>query len=416
MIISIISSGSRGDVQPYIALAVGLKGEGHEVRMLAPSDFQALMEQHALDFYDLGGDVQRVARMLQGELERGNMLRIMREMGQAAQEFVAEATERSLDYLSGTDLILAGLGGLNIGLGISEARGIPFLPALLYPFTPTTEFPSVLTATFRGLPGWLNKATFSLAQQMMWQPLRAADNKARREILDLEPLPFSGPFPLLHKRDLPILYGYSKHVIPVPKDWSRDAIVTGYWFLEPSKDWQPPDDLVAFLDAGSPPVYIGFGSMGNLKPEEITKLVLGALEKSGQRGVIYEGWGGLEASDLPETVYLTGSIPHRWLFPRMKAVVHHGGVGTTAAGLSSGVPSIITPYFGDQPFWGCRVEQLGVGPQPISRRRLSRENLARAIEVASTDKMMRSAASELGERIRSENGVARAVDIIGDLI
>jgi UDP:flavonoid glycosyltransferase YjiC (YdhE family) len=170
---------------------------------------------------------------------------------------------------------------------------------------------------------------------------------------------------------------------------------------------------VAFLDGGAPPVYIGFGSMGNRNPGEAAELALRALEMSGQRGVIASGWGGLHKEDLPSSVYMLSSIPHSWLFPRMAAVVHHGGAGTTGAGLRASVPSIIVPFMGDQPFWGQQVSRLGVGTAPLPRKRLTADALARAITQVVTDATMRGRAADLGEQIRAEDGVGNAVEIIG---
>ena len=188
--------------------------------------------------------------------------------------------------------------------------------------------------------------------------------------------------------------------------------MTGYWFLDPSIEWTPPADLVDFLQSGTPPIYIGFGSMGNRKPEETTRIALKALAMTGQRGVLAAGWGGLSQTDLPETVHMISSIPHSWLFPRMAAVVHHGGAGTTAAGLRAGIPSIVVPFFGDQPFWGQRVAKLGVGPVPIPKRQLSAERLTAAINQAVQNRPMRNQAAALGEQIRAEDGIAQAVSII----
>jgi UDP:flavonoid glycosyltransferase YjiC (YdhE family) len=201
-------------------------------------------------------------------------------------------------------------------------------------------------------------------------------------------------------------------VIAPPADWPDYIHVTGYWFLEPPAGWEPPGDLVDFLQAGPPPVYVGFGSMLSRKPEETADLVLQALARTGQRAVLSSGWGGLKKEKFPETVFMVGSIPHSWLFPKMAAVVHHGGAGTTGAGLRAGIPSVITPFFGDQPFWGHRVYALGVGPEPIPRKRLTVENLAGAIQRAVSDMAIREKASRLGERIRAEDGIARAVAII----
>jgi UDP:flavonoid glycosyltransferase YjiC (YdhE family) len=152
--------------------------------------------------------------------------------------------------------------------------------------------------------------------------------------------------------------------------------------------------------------------MVNRKPEEVADLVLRALERSGQRGVVSAGWGGMKTLELPGTVHMIGSIPHNWLFPKMAAVVHHGGVGTTAAGLRAGVPAVVTPFFGDQLFWGQRVHELGVGPRPIPRRRLSVDRLAEAMHSAVSNPGMRDRSAQLGERIRNEDGLGRAVEVL----
>jgi UDP:flavonoid glycosyltransferase YjiC (YdhE family) len=168
---------------------------------------------------------------------------------------------------------------------------------------------------------------------------------------------------------------------------------------------------VDFLQSGPPPVYIGFGSMAGRDPERRAEIALEALKRSGQRGVLLTGWGGLQPRDLPDDVYAVDSVPHDWLFPQMAAVVHHGGAGTTAAGLRAGTPTVIVPFFGDQPFWGRRVAELGVGPAPIPQKQLSVERLAAAIRTAAGDPAMRARAQELGRRIRQEDGVARAVEV-----
>jgi len=211
---------------------------------------------------------------------------------------------------------------------------------------------------------------------------------------------------------VPTLYSYSSSVVPKPPDWGEHIHVTGYWFLDHSSDWQPSADLVNFLEAGPPPVYIGFGSMTNRAPEATAKIVLEALKRSGQRGLIATGWGGLKSADLPDGVFKLESVPHDWLFPRVAAVVHHGGAGTTAAGLRVGVPSVLVPHFGDQPFWARQVVRLGVGPKAIPRKRMTAEKLGAAIATAVTDENIQARAAALGERIRTEDGVEKAIEVV----
>lgn len=190
--------------------------------------------------------------------------------------------------------------------------------------------------------------------------------------------------------------------------------ITGYWSLDEAPDWRPPARLVEFLESGPPPVYVGFGSMAHRNPQQTTQLVHKALQRSGQRGVLATGWGALSGAQWPHTsdLFMLDSIPHSWLFPRMAAVVHHGGSGTTGAGLRAGVPSVLVPHAGDQPFWARRVADLGVGPRPIPRRRLTAERLAAAIARAVRDEEMRARAAAVGQRIRAEDGVGQAIGII----
>jgi UDP:flavonoid glycosyltransferase YjiC (YdhE family) len=211
------------------------------------------------------------------------------------------------------------------------------------------------------------------------------------------------------------LYGFSTHVVPRPTDWDESVHVTGYWFLEGSADWHPPDELAAFLTSGPPPVYVGFGSMGALESGDTAGIVLEALRLAGQRGVVLTGAGEGIRHKTPDNILAVGTVPHDWLFPRVAAVVHHGGAGTTAAGLRAGVPSVLVPVFADQPFWGRRVADLGVGPEPIPHCRLAAERLARAIGLAVSDEPMRRRAAELGRAIRAEDGVSRAVRLVPSL-
>jgi UDP:flavonoid glycosyltransferase YjiC (YdhE family) len=201
-------------------------------------------------------------------------------------------------------------------------------------------------------------------------------------------------------------------VLPKPPDWDDNHHVTGYWFLGAQPDWRPPAELVHFLESGPPPVYVGFGSMINKDPERQTRLVLRALELAGQRGVLLTGYGAVARLNTSASVFYVNDVPHSWLFPRMAAVVHHGGAGTTAAGLRAGVPSLITPFLLDQYAWADRVVELGVGPRLVHNKRLTAGKLAQAIHTAVTDSTLRARAAAFGERIRAENGVARAVELI----
>jgi len=310
------------------------------------------------------------------------------------------------------DAIVFSLLAWHVAHQVIEKLWLPFVPAFLQPTTPTSAFPNTLFPTSIRLGRLYNRLTYVVGEQVSWQLHRKAINDARRRVLNLPAMPVLAPFGRLRKPRHPILYGYSPAVLPKPADWGDWLHVTGYWFLDSPPEWKPPEDLMNFLESGPPPVYIGFGSATTRDPEGVTELVLQALSRTRQRGILATGWGALCKDDLPDEVRAIESIPHDWLFPRMAAVVHHGGLGTTTASLRAGVPTVVVPFVGGQHFWGQRVFDLGVGPKPIPRRHLSVERLADAIRVAVSDKGMRARAADLGKRIQAENGVAQAVDLI----
>jgi sterol 3beta-glucosyltransferase len=410
--IAILASGTRGDVQPYVALGKGLRDAGYTVQILTSDDFEALVTDAGLAFRSTGGSLEAILQQPEWRrtTEGGNFLKIMARMKAAGKRRAEEIARSTPPLLAGSELLIAGMSGLAGGFSIAEKLAIPVVQAYLFPITPTGAFASPLTPV-QSLGGPLNRLSFHVMRQLLWQTVRDGDVATRQE-LGLPAGSFRGPFQDLQRQRAPILYGYSRHVLPRPSDWDEDVRVVGYWFLDSAPDWAPPPDLSAFLAAGPPPVYVGFGSMGNRSPEDVTRLALAALATSGQRGVLASGWGGLAGTALPDTVHVIKSAPHGWLFPQMAAVVHHGGAGTTAAGLRAGVPSIVVPFFGDQPFWGRRIETLGVGPAPIPRRRLTAERLAEAMSRAVSDAELRRRAADLGERIRAEDGVGQAVALV----
>jgi sterol 3beta-glucosyltransferase len=414
MQISIIAMGTRGDVQPYLALEKGLKAAGHFVRLITHENFETLVTSHGLNFWSVKGNVQEVLEspeMLK-LLERGNFLAINAHTGKMVQDIAIDWSRDGLAACQGMDLLIAGVGGLYLAISLAEKLQIPFLQAYIFPFTPTTAFPAILLPqSISRFGGTVNRLSHHLFRQIMWQGFRKADCLARQQVLNLPPAPFFGSYNSPILRECPTLYGFSSSVIPQPSDW-HNTQVTGYWFLDEAADWTPPTALLEFLEGGAPPVYIGFGSMGSRKPVETADLILESLARTGQRAILQSGWGGLMKTKLPETVFMVDSISHSWLFPRVAAVVHHGGAGTTAAGMRAGVPSIVIPFFGDQLFWGQQVAKLGVGTAPIPRKQLTVELLTQAIHQAITDPVMRYQAASLGSKIQAEDGISNAVSII----
>lgn len=414
MRIAIIAPGSRGDVQPYLALGKGLAAAGHAVRLLTHENFEDFVEAHGLDYRPLRGNVQEVAQSqeMRELLAGGNYLKIAAFQARAAKKVAVAWAEDGMAACSGMELLIAGIGGLYMGISLAEKLNLPLLRAYFIPFTPTKDFPGALFPQMDFIPKPVTYLSHHITRQIMWQGFREADKVARQKVLGLEPAPFWGPYRSEVLDGMPVLYGFSPSVVPHPPDWGDDKKITGYWFLDADAAWEPSSALLTFLKSGPRPIYVGFGSMSNRDPEETANVVMDAIRMSGQRAIVLSGWGGLQADHLPDSVFVVDSVPHAWLFPRVAAVVHHGGAGTTAAGLRAGVPTVIIPFFGDQPFWGARIAELGVGPDPIPRKKLTAERLAQAIRDAVEGEEMRQRAAHLGKSIRSEDGVANAVEII----
>lgn len=404
----ILTLGTRGDVQPYVALGVGLQQAGHDVTLATLGRFAGVAEARGLRFAPLNGEFLELLQTPEGKaalVGQGNPLKLLRIVRPMLRGMLDDAWRAA----AGAEQVIFHPKAL-AGHSLAEKLDIPGALALPLPlFSPTAAFPSPIIP-LGSLGGPLNRISHRLMVGLTTASVRGVINHWRQQALGLPPL---GDQLTLHGRPLLRLYAYSPAVLPTPADWDAHSVATGYWFLDGQPGWRPPQDLPAFLRAGPPPVYVGFGSMPAQDAAAKTALVLEALRRAGQRGVLATGWGGLAAADLPPDVYLLDEAPHDWLFPRMAAVVHHGGAGTTAAGLRAGVPTVVCPFFGDQPFWGRRVAALGAGPPPIPQRRLTPENLAAAIDSAVNDMGIRARAAAIGAAIRAEDGVARAVERLG---
>lgn len=419
MRITILAIGTRGDIQPLLALGVGLQQTGrHQVCFVAPDDFETLVDSHRLDFLPLGMKVREMldTPAMKAFLEPGgNLLLGLWQLLRMMRPLFDRLMENTWLGCQGAEAIVFSTLALG-AYHLAEVLRVPCYWALPFPgLCRTRAFPNL---AFPALPwdGGYNLLTHLLAEQFIQQLTGRFFNRWRRERLHLPALRLTQwPYRHLHGRPVPMLFSFSPLLFPKPPDWDEHVHLTGYWFLDPPPDWQPPPALNRFLESGSPPVYVGFGSLPHHNPQQTTQVVVEALRQAGQRGVITIGWGGLDGShwsDLPPDVFVLEAIPHAWLFPRMAAVVHHGGSGTIGAGLRAGVPSIIIPHAGDQPLWARRVAELGGGPEPVPSGHLTVERLAAAISQAVTDKDMRTRAARLGECIRAEDGIGRAIEVI----
>lgn len=450
MRITITTTGTRGDIQPYVALGLGLQRAGHAVRIATTPRFQEFVGSWGLDFMpmqyidyseepldkeiwettetDVEPSCQDDDPGIWAPLRRLEMfpdpLAIVHTYSLRLRSHKDNFLPELYQVCQESDAILF-TPNLFQGFDVAEALNVPCFAACVQPLSQTRVFPHIFTPIrWRfghsnqlrdlSLGGLYNVLTYSLFDQFLWRSTQQPINQWRQETLNLPPLSsWSSPLRRMHYQRIPFLYGYSPAFLPKPADWSDWLHITGYWFLDQPIHWQPSPELVNFLAAGSPPVCIGFGSASPTDGDANTRteLVLEALARTGQRGILLTGWGGLCNTDLPTEVFAIESVPHDWLFPKVSAVVHHGGSGTTAAGLRAGVPSIIIPFDGDQFFWGQQIAALGLGPKPIPQTLLSADWLASAIQTVIHDQALRDRAAAIGQQIRAEDGVARAVEL-----
>jgi sterol 3beta-glucosyltransferase len=413
MRVTIITAGSTGDVVPFLILGRALQKAGYTVTLSAPLNFAPSADQYSLNFHPIQADFQQ---LIQGEAGQNmiasgkNPLRAMREGQRVMRDVTWQMVNDVWEACAASDLIINHVGLSVVSCSVAEKRAIPFVNVALQPYLPTGDYPHPMWPLKVNLGSRYNRLTGQLVNRVTWQIFGGATNRLRTESLNLPPLSFK-----TYRRAMDgsmMLNAYSSNVVPHSADWPSNVHTTGYWFDTESEDWEPPPVVSEFLQSGKPPVYIGFGSMADRNPEQLAETALTALQKTGQRGVVVTGWSGISSGDMPEDVLRLDSVPHHWLFPQMSAVVHHGGAGTTGAGLRAGLPAVIVPHFADQPFWGQRVAALGVGTNPIPRKQLTADRLAQAIRQAVSDGNIRRRAAELGTKIRAENGLENAVNLI----
>ncbi|CAH8343622.1 unnamed protein product [Eruca vesicaria subsp. sativa] len=403
--------GTRGDVQPFVAIAKRLQDYGHRIRLATHANFKEFVLTAGLEFYPLGGDPKLLAEYMvknKGFLPSGpSEIPIQRnQMKDIIYSLLPACKEPDLD--SGisfkADAIIANPPAYG-HTHVAEALKIPIHVFFTMPWTPTSEFPHPLSRVKQSA-GY--RLSYQIVDSLIWLGIRDMVNDLRKKKLKLRPVTYlSGTQSSGY--NIPYGYMWSPHLVPKPKDWGPLIDVVGFCFLDLASNYEPPAELVEWLEAGDKPIYIGFGSLPVQEPEVMTEIIVEALQRTNQRGIINKGWGGLGNLKEPKDfVYLLDNVPHDWLFPRCKAVVHHGGAGTTAAGLKAACPTTIVPFFGDQPFWGERVHDRGVGPPPIPVDEFSLHKLEDAINFMLDDKV-KSSAETLAKAMKDEDGVAGAV-------
>ncbi|CAG9268932.1 glycosyltransferase [Paraburkholderia unamae] len=392
--------GTEGDARPFAALCRGLMDAGHEAHLLADAATLGSARALGVPVTALAGDIRGTLsadQAISGVVAKGGgfnataraLANIANANAQAWMRTLVEAGE-------GCDAILvAGLAAF-VGLSAAEYLGAKGIGSGMIPLTPTAAFPSPFLPP-RWVPRAFNRMSHGFVNGMLWKAFRGQTNAARAQ--------FGQPARHAMWTDHPMVYGVSPSLLPAPGDWPANAQLCGQW-LAPAAAWTPPPALEHFLAAGEAPVYIGFGSMTGFDNARLLEALIEAMQ--GRRTLFYPGWSGIDPKALPGNVFAIGETPHDWLFPRTAAVIHHGGSGTAHSAARAGVPSIVTPFAGDQFFWAERLRLAGVAPKAVNGRKPEARAFASALDfVASTT--VRERASALGESMRAENGVANAV-------
>jgi sterol 3beta-glucosyltransferase len=406
--------GTQGDIQPHIALGHRLIRAGHEAAICTAEGFRAAIEARGVPYAFMNNDMLQIMQQAMPHMSGPrDAYKITRAMGDAQRSALHNQWTAAQDYRPSIIVYHPkSLGGYHI----AEKLGVPGVVSLPLPFfTPTREFPIPFIGHWP-LGGRANQLSYEF-QRFTAIVYGGMLNDFRRKELHLPPIHRTAT--LLDDRagqPLTILYAFSRHVRPIPADYPPNVHVTGYWFLDRPDDWQPSAALERFLADGPPPIYIGFGSMGFGKgADRRNRAIIDAIQRVGVRAVLATGWSDPAEIDLPDSVLLINNAPHDWLFPRMCAVVHHGGAGTTGAGLRAGRPTLICPFLGDQPFWGRQVRLLGAGPNPLPQRQITAARLADRLDQLLCTQKYRDSAGTLASLLRTEDGPARASAILDSI-
>ncbi|MCQ3937525.1 MAG: glycosyltransferase [Chloroflexi bacterium] len=409
-VITLLTSGTRGDVLPYIALGKGLLEAGYNIRIAAPHGFANLIQSHRVPFAPFDGNPTDLL------IEQGNStpmtlgtnpirsFQATRNFLQKARPLYRRMLHTAAEACRGSDLLIHGLPTL-WGAHIAEGLGIPAVRALLQPFAPTREFPSALLPFRFSLSGIGNWLSHWAVTQAIWLSWRSEINHARHADFGLAPAHWLDPSLRADSHQPLTLNAFSEHVVPRPKDWNEKQIITGYWRVGELENWQPgASTLLRFIDSADNLIAIGFGSPGM---RGYLSVLEEALNMANAQAVLTlpAKWHGMIKS---KNIFPIEYIPHDWLYPRVKVAVHHGGAGTTSASLHAGIPTITLPLAIDQFFWGERIHKLGAGLS-IPQRKLSAKNLAQAITEALNNKEMHAKAKEICETLNQEDGVQTAI-------
>ena len=410
--ITILCGGSRGDVQPYIALAMELKRSGREVRIAVTRDHAAFVRSYGVDVFSVEVDHESLnvdKDMIREASQADNPLKLLFSFHKMKQ-YGTHMVEHYYAACEGSEAIIYH-PGISVGYFAAEKMGIPCILATPFPLNKTRQQTSVILYGKVSSNPIMNTLSQSILQNLLWMTSDASLKPFWREKFGRLPADYGCPFERHRDRRHPVIVSCSSAVFSRPTDWNEHIHQNGYWFLAEQRTFNPPVELVDFLNGGEKPVYVGFGSMAmGAATDHLTDIILEGLALTGQRAIL-SGLG--KNVHLPQTVLAVDNLPHTWLFPKMAVVCHHGGAGTSAAGFRSGVPSIILPFALDQHAWAQRAFELGVGPKPLPIKKLTAEKFAELVAFASQTKIHKQA-QELAMKISAENGARDGARVIVD--
>lgn len=447
--ITILCAGSRGDVQPYVALARAVQRLGLPVRVAVPKEFADFVEGFGLQAVPIAVDAASVGldpAVLDRARSADNPIKMMKSFREL-RTYAAHMTSAYFDACEGSSLLVYH-PGLTVAYFAARRMGIPCALATPFPLHRTRYFTSpALYGRVPNRPGF-NVMSFGLLQRLLWSAGGPPVAALWKERFGAAPPDFGRPYERHADARHPVLVSCSNHVFPRPADWNPHIHQHGFWFPADADDpggaaglGGPadglPEDLRSFLGAGAKPVYIGFGTMVPADDRDrIRELVEDACSRADLRAVVLGLRDGAGASESPlaadrtgerggpslagETVgtggriFHLGSVPHDELFPQVAAVCHHGGVGTTAAGFRAGVPSLIVPFANDQHAWAHRAHDLGVAARPLPAKRLTAQALARGLDEA-LEARVAAGARDLASRMADENGAVGCAEVLAEV-
>lgn len=435
-----LTIGSRGDVQPYIALCKALKEHGHTPVIVSHPEYRDWVEGHGIQYRGVGGDPAALMKL--SVEHRIFSPAFFRESIGKFRVWLDELLRECWEQCQGADLLIESPSTM-AGIHVAEGLGIPYFRAFTMPWTKTSAYPQAFSVPSIEMGPSYNSSSYVLFDQIMWVATSGQINRWRKHMVGIEPTDLSK----LDSDSVPFIYNFSPAVVPMPNDWGDRIKISGYWFLDnPESNWSPPKEMVEFLERAKKDrkkiAYIGFGSITIENAEEVSANIMKAVHQADLRAIVAKGWSGRGGSkpkkskkqpkqretsahndsedtgteeehepeaEIPQDVFVVDSVPHDWLFPQIDIAMHHGGAGTTGASLRAGLVTLIKPFFGDQFFWANRVHKLGAGAKVNG---LSVSDLSDALKSAASDRVMVEKAQGVGERIRSEDGVATAIEFL----